>query len=284
MTTIFCSSMPHEVIYHIRRFEDLKQGQYHNWLLRLACLWVRYGQSAEDCIGVLREFRAHVDHRDISDSELERFLKYAESVADEVGGGDNPHFEGDYACPHAISIAMKRLEETDRVFDGMPVMIDDPLRHLFDPDELLFVAQHPASPALVPVVDIVPQEWAFIVPNPVLCHGSRVKENFKCRRFLIAEFDGVSKGDQLKRIAFIAEFLAPVKMIVWSGGKSFHAWLDMSEITAQYHDIILQGLWSLGADMHMRSINQYCRMPDGLRYDGQEQDQWVAYWDSEEEE
>jgi hypothetical protein len=90
------------------------------------------------------------------------------------------------------------------------------------------------------------------------------------RRFLVCEFDSGSPDDQASLLIHLGEF-APLVCIVHSGGKSLHGWFFVQD---QPEDRILNFFRyavSVGADPATWTRSQFCRMPDGLREDGNRQ-------------
>ena len=129
--------------------------------------------------------------------------------------------------------------------------------------------------------EIVPPH---IIPNPVRAEGGLTLEgspSFRCDdavasfRFAVAEFDGMSKADQL---AFWWGYAsAPIAALIDSGGKSIHAWLKVDAPSREAWEAdIERGLFSrvlcpLGCDAACRNESRLSRMPGHYR---REKNEW----------
>lgn len=119
-----------------------------------------------------------------------------------------------------------------------------------------------------------------VIPNPMTGHEGLTeggKPSFRCDntvatyRYAVAEFDGMSKADQL---AFWWGFRsAPIAALIDSGGKSIHAWLrvDCPDRAAWEREVegTLFGkvLVPLGCDPQCRNESRLSRLPGHYRRD-----------------
>jgi hypothetical protein len=125
--------------------------------------------------------------------------------------------------------------------------------------------------------------WPHIAPNPFdgVAHdiGNR-KPSFRCDaavsafRYVVVEFDTVSKSDQLAFwYAIITARLLPVAVLLDSGGKSLHAWIrvDLPDRQAWNREVCTrfygdQGVFtSMGADRACRNPSRLSRLPGHYR-------------------
>lgn len=118
----------------------------------------------------------------------------------------------------------------------------------------------------------------FVVPNEMTAQegtakngkpSSRCRENAaKHRRFLIVEFD--QPGDEYMQPALHWHLreLAPLVMCVESGGTSIHGWYYVEPQPEEWHVRFFRYAVSLGADHRMWWPEQFSRMPNGARRDG----------------
>lgn len=145
------------------------------------------------------------------------------------------------------------------------------------------------------------QEWhgklgrlQFIVPNPMTAEQGRRKtdgklsprtlENTGPRRYLVIECDfkpegdtplaaltrtlnedGIAVADMCAAVLWRLSELAPLAMVVHSGGKSLHGWFPCSAQPEDRLRKFMRYAVSLGADSATWTRCQLVRMPEGLR-------------------
>lgn len=125
------------------------------------------------------------------------------------------------------------------------------------------------------------EQQQFIVPNPMIRPEGKTQDgkdspkcnsNIKERKYLVVESDVVKDKDhQLGIILFLAQF-APLVLIMDSGSKSLHAWFDCGNSEGQRQCSAFFYIATLfGADTAMWTVSQYCRLPNGLRENGNKQ-------------
>jgi hypothetical protein len=104
----------------------------------------------------------------------------------------------------------------------------------------------------------------------------RCLNNTGSRRFLVVEFDCGTYDQQASRIWRLSR-LAPLVMVVWSGGKSLHSWWSATAAAESELEKFFRLAVSVGADPHGWCRCQLMRMPQGLRSNGSRQR--VVYFD-----
>ena len=123
-------------------------------------------------------------------------------------------------------------------------------------------------------------EYQFIVPSPMSAlMGARKSDgrpsahtlaNTGPRRYMVCEFDQGERDAQASIIMHLAT-VAPLALVVFSGGKSLHSWFwvegQEEEVTLKFFRYAV----SLGADPPTWVRSQFVRMPDGTRKDGTRQ-------------
>ncbi|MDD5705846.1 MAG: hypothetical protein PHR35_07965 [Kiritimatiellae bacterium] len=196
----------------------------------------------------------------------------------------------------AAAFLAARLAEGDGygeadVWEASPVRIDTPpeqdtvllLETLFAPDDVLFIGDH-FSRRVKSVADwlaafragVVPPP--HVIPNPVTGEVGLTKDGrpslradacVKSFRFAVAEFDRMSREDQLR---FWWAVNLPVCALIDSGGKSLHAWIRIDKIQtagqwAEEVEGILFGTYliPLGCDASCRNEARLSRLPGHLR-------------------
>jgi hypothetical protein len=91
------------------------------------------------------------------------------------------------------------------------------------------------------------------------------------RRYLVVEFDSGSQDDQAAIIWHLRKY-GPLVVVVYSGGKSLHAWFyceGEDEFGNSRLRRFMEYAVSLGGDYHGWLKSQFMRMPDGWREDKQ---------------
>ena len=110
------------------------------------------------------------------------------------------------------------------------------------------------------------QDFQYICPNPMKSLDDGRKElNVKERRYIIVESDHdylAKNWDGQSSVIQRLTSILPLRMVVYSGNKSLHAWYDAREADAESH------LWRfekmairLGADRSCLRLSQPCRTP-----------------------
>lgn len=163
------------------------------------------------------------------------------------------------------------------------------LDQLYPEDPLLCVAAS-APAAFVARKDTLQgkaQNFPLIVPSPMSSTRGRRKgdgkETNRCldntgpRRFLVTEFDFGSLDEQSAVIHHLSDF-APLSLVVWSGGKSLHAWWNCRDQGDEVTGRFMHYAVGLGADPATWCRAQLVRMPGGMRKETSQQ-QTVYYFD-----
>jgi hypothetical protein len=114
----------------------------------------------------------------------------------------------------------------------------------------------------------------FIVPSPMTSEEGhrnsdgelsvRTLENTGPRRFLVIEFDQGTIDSHAAVLWHLAR-LAPLVLVVHSGGKSLHGWFSCAGADEDTLLRFMRYAVSLGADHATWTRCQFVRMPDGLR-------------------
>lgn len=130
---------------------------------------------------------------------------------------------------------------------------------------------------------------SFIVPSPMNSSLGLTREgrkSWRCndntgpRLYLVTEFDGGSFDEQAA-IIWNLKAHAPLAMVVYSGGKSFHAWWRCEGVDESRLRKWMEYTVRLGTDYHTWTPCQLVRMPGGWRRDTNTF-QEVIYFDGKE--
>ena len=169
-----------------------------------------------------------------------------------------------------------------------PIRIDDNrartdaiIDHLFSPDSLLCCGKSSSD------FDTRPREdWRghlakqqLIVPSPMSAVTGLTKDgreskhtldNTGTRRFLVCEFDTGTTDEHAALLIHLAGY-APMVCALHSGRKSLHGWFFVAGQPEERVFRFFRYAVSLGADSQLWTRSQFCRMPDGVRDDGNRQ-------------
>lgn len=127
----------------------------------------------------------------------------------------------------------------------------------------------------------------FLVPSPMRGRFAPTKRGTQSthalagvgdRRFLVLEFD-IGSVDEHASILVYLKNVAPLVMVVHSGGKSLHGWFHCQNQVESSLGAFMRFAVSLGADSVTWSKAQFVRMPEGTRANGNPQH--VYYFDPE---
>lgn len=109
-------------------------------------------------------------------------------------------------------------------------------------------------------------------------YSEHTLDNTGRRVYLILENDKVDKRKQ-ERILYHFSKKIPLVCIVDSGGKSLHGWFNCVGESEDQVIKILKEACRHGADKQMRFRSQFCRLPNGVRNNGNQQT--VLYFNPE---
>ena len=130
----------------------------------------------------------------------------------------------------------------------------------------------------------------FIVPHPMTQKeglteagnlSQRAKESVGPRRFMVVEMDSlrdhspIPESAQLGTLKYLSK-LAPLVMVLRSGGKSLHGWFEVRETDEKQLRKFLSLACFYGADRAAFTLNQFMRLPWGTRDNGKVQE--VIHW------
>lgn len=262
----------------LRRKSDPRE-QLHKTLFRLACMCREAGFSEAQAEAVVRAYASGDMGRRAPDREI------AAAVADAFKSGRvaGPRF------PRASEPLMAEV-------DAYPVAVPYPVA-AEEPPEYFLGAMFPGDPLLCVgatafAMDTRPfSEWRgmlrpmqYVVPSAMISEtGPRKQDgadsfhaesNTGPRQWLVTEFDGPSKPQQMARIRALGGLGAlGLGCVVDSGGKSLHAYWRAADEGTNLK--FFTHACKLGADERLWLRSQFARLPGGTR-DGRRQE--VIVW------
>lgn len=263
--------------YHPRLVEMLSAfpgpGHFHRWLFRVA-LHMRHYHSEAWTFAFLRECAGDMD-RCVPDVEIQQAISRAYAMEE---GAFQQEASTDWlvASPKRITWAVENTVSLP--FKDSGILAQDVLPLLFSSDDLVCTGASQYSASVDPLRAVLPHAHTlqFIVPSPMLGkYGTNQKgevsprclNNTAKRRFLVVESDTVAKEKQVLVLSHLAK-IAPLVLVVDSGGKSLHGWFFFDGTPEYYSRLFLQYACTLGADPHAWTRCQWVRMPGGSRYSG----------------
>jgi hypothetical protein len=106
-------------------------------------------------------------------------------------------------------------------------------------------------------------------PNQGGKTGYRIDANVKSRDYMILEFDpakgdleGQAKCERFNSYVNMMARYAPLKLAVYSGGKSVHFWFDTKGVDKRILEAFFTHAVQHGADKALATRSQVCRMPN----------------------
>ena len=154
----------------------------------------------------------------------------------------------------------------------------------FFENELAWISEQPQGCRQI-AFQRLGERYPLVTPNPLTGLEGEKKEgglSFRADscvreyRFIIVEFDHLKLSEQLEILRGLCRLDAKIAAIIYSGGKSFHAWLRCEGVTtaeewqAQVKDGLFSVLTKLGADPACKNPSHLSRLPGVLRSDSGE--------------
>jgi hypothetical protein len=262
-------------------------GGFHNWLFCAArALW-KCGRSEYDIRSILESAAANCG-RFVPQREIDDAIRNSQvSALQPLSVRHRPWPALNREQREAV-IQKAKFSLVD-LWEASPVKFRDNEQHteeiidsLFRGNPLLCCGKTQADFATRPR-----SQWRgelskqqFLVPSPMIAWVGRTqqgkdsahtKANTGSRWFLVIEQDTGSVDEQAAVLWYLAS-LAPLLLVVHSGGKSVHSWFHCKD---QDEEKILRPFMRvavlLGADHSTWTRSQFVRMPDGTRADGKRQ-------------
>jgi hypothetical protein len=150
------------------------------------------------------------------------------------------------------------------------------LSRLFSADQLVCMASDKATAHTGPRNYFSGREerLPFIVPNAMAAEfglttsgrtSRRCNDNVGPITRTVVEFDTGTLDEQAALIGAIAACGVALDMVLWSGGKSLHAWFDLANLADEERQKFFRYAAALGADKATFVPCQLCRTPNATR-------------------
>lgn len=266
-------------------------GGVHNWIFRVArALHWFYTDKQEMAAVIARAVEGC--GRDVPLGEIEVAIVNSEGCAWRPGGKNagaqaqasyRPSWPARNDEQIEAVVAASDVTELADLWEASPIRLEHGVMTEELVDDLF-----PGNPLLCCARDLTTyvgtgtrEEWRgqlaglqFIVPSPMTAEeghrksdgkpSQRTLENTGPRRFLVIEFDHGTINTHAAVLWHLAR-LAPLVMVVHSGGKSLHGWFSCAGADEATLLRFMRFAVSLGADHATWTRCQFVRMPDGLR-------------------
>jgi hypothetical protein len=255
---------------------------------------------------VARQLHAHRTHDEIVEllvasvegcgrgvpaQEIEAAVRDSKNVA--WTPTDTPHAKAAKPVPkwpaldeqkQAAAIIGSEVKTADELRAASPischaeeVSTDWVLDQIFPGNPLLCVGLDRASFHTAPREELRDRlgKCSLIVPSPMTSIWGKTKSgkdsmhtlsNTGARRFLVTEFDAGTTDQQAALLWHLGK-IAPLVMVVFSGGKSLHGWWDCIGADESELERFFRYAVSLGADPATWTRSQFVRLPQGWRGD-----------------
>ena len=249
-------------------------------LYRDACVMKRLQFSPWEMEQVLRA-RFGQYYRSITDREFEQAIKNADGSAT---GPRAPR----WPKPNAKLIAtvlrgaggLERLRQLSPISNPETWNSSAIIDRLFSQDDLLCFAhdKYNAVTELRSWFSGKEQDMPLMVPNPMRAKTGMTKagrlsahslDNTGPRVTQVVEFDTGTFDEQAKLILDIQSKKVALRMVVFSGSKSLHAWYDVRGWSVREWRKLCRYAAALGADTATFTRSQFVRTPNAHRETGQ---------------
>ena len=265
------------------------KGSRHDQALRITGMMWRQGITADAIFAQLRQTYAS----DMPDKEIRDIINWSIGANTTLSLPQNKSMKPRFDPKAFLAKCMAEgsgIDEVD-VWESSPIRLDgEPgkdatllLETLYKPTDILFIGEqygtvvNPVSKWLDDFKSSKPLP-PHIMPNPLTGQEGLTqdgKPSFRADacvqsfRFAVAEFDNLSREDQL-RFWWVVDL--PVCALIDSGGKSLHAWIQIDGITTAdlwssevEQKLFKQYLIPLGCDGSCKNESRMSRLPGHRR-------------------
>lgn len=251
-------------------------------LFRDACAMSEAGFTFEEQEEVLR-LRFSGYYREITDREFENAITNASAAV--IGGSPRrirPKLPILNEKARALAIkgspvaSLADLKSRSEIANPGGIPTAEIIDWFFGPEELICMSTNKwdAVTRLRHEFAGVEGQRSFMVPNPMSERRGLTQQgalSFRCNanvgelRHLVIEFDHGTLDEQARLIGDLMSKNVPIPMVLFSGGKSLHSWVDLRGLNADQRALIRRYATSIGADPATFTPSQLVRTPNALR-------------------
>lgn len=271
-------------------------GGVHSWIMRAAwsCRLKMENCTAAEAAGLIHD---HMTRNPNPKNEVEEAVnKVFDATLEPRNLGFKPRFDAPKKWPEPNAEQIEAVAGSGGgvvdLWERSPIRFEDDEPHTADilprlfPGDPFICAGSKTEFFTMPLSKFLQAADNFeqLIPSPMTKKWGRAQAGHLsqrtldatgARRFLIVEGDKVSgevipKDTQAAVLLHLAK-LAPLALVVDSGGKSLHGWFTTAGFSEGQSDSFFRKACTLGADDRMWSRAQLVRMPGGLRDNGRRQ-------------
>ena len=243
---------------------------YHDQMIRICGLLKNEGVSPQDCADLMFKASESVARRKVRTGEIENVVRWVYQNPDNSAGVKSRKVNRLKRNQHTIDAwsAKGSIKSLMAKSDSIPTDPSEILKLLYADQDLLHL-----SPDIFHDKIMECKEWVNgdLAKMQYLCpckfkgkEKGRLAENVAERSFIVFETD--ERPNDWDGQAGLIERLAkelPLRMVLWSGNKSLHAWFDSNDSNKdqveQFHKMVV----TLGGDRAVLRAAQMVRFPHG---------------------
>ena len=243
---------------------------YHDQMIRICILLKEEGVSPQDCADLMFKASESVARRKVRAGEIENVVRWVFQNSDSSAGLKSKKVNRVRRNQDTIDAwsAKGSIKSLMAKSDSIPTDSSEILKLLYADQDLLHL-----SPDIFHDNIMECREWinSDLAKMQYLCpckfkgkEKGRLAENVAERSFIVFETD--ERPNDWDGQAGLIERLAqelPLRMVLWSGNKSLHAWFDSygaaKDRIEQFHKMVV----TLGGDRAVLRAAQMVRFPFG---------------------
>lgn len=250
---------------------DREKFGYHISILKSAGIMKAMNIPVSQACELMQKASDNVSRRKIQPREIENAIEWAYNHV-----CDTKHFVK--ATPEIDYRLIKRacdvgdIEEMRKASLDIPRTPQDALMGLFKGDDILYIASEVFNGEAMTIDKwkyMALVESQYICPNPLKSEDDgRVMTNICDNRYAVFESDIPELAGNWDGQAGVIDRLSrivPLRMIVWSGNKSLHAWFDLVGSAESTKHRFKNMAIKMGADPASLRPTQLVRLPWGTR-------------------
>lgn len=277
---------PHDKLAGLLDSFDKEGYGYHLTILKASRIFKSCNVPPEDACEMMSKASEKVDRRPLQSGEIEKAVNHIYQSDDEsfdrIGVRPNRGVRDELINEFGTRGDIDDLRSRSKDIPKLPGAI---LLDLFGPDTLLHLSEEVFDGRVVKTVD----EWIddgleniqYLTPNPLkTVDRGRCLDNILSRDYIVFESDLDNVAGNWDVQAGLIDRLAkdlPLKMIVWSGNKSLHAWFRATDYPEPKVHKFLNLALMLGADKSALRPSQLVRFPWGTRTDNARTQKVIYY-------
>jgi hypothetical protein len=233
----------------------------------------------EQCEVLGRRFQGY--YRRIEDREIENAIQSAMGMTsgERKAGPKYPQVNSELRQEALETSEFRSVEDLRK---ASLIQHPDQLRsaavldYFFSPEELVCMAESKQMARTEKRSEFlgIEEDNPFIVPNAMSAKwalNSQGRPSVRCNNNVgpivrvVIEFDTGPLDEQAALIGHLMQHGVRVQMVLWSGGKSLHTWVDIAMLSQQEREDLYRYAAALGADRATFVPCQLCRTPNATR-------------------